>query len=305
MTETAFVFPGQGSQTRRPIEAFLESWPEAEAALERLEESAAIRELLECDDPEVLRETVHTQQSVLAAGIVVYEAVRERYGLVPDVVAGHSLGHITAATAAGVFTPDDAIALVGERGRAMATAEATDGPGTMLAVLFADVDHVETVLADYPSVAVASYNAPRQMVISGAEPAVYDAAEAIESGAGRARCVELEVASAFHSPVMDSAVDPFERRLEATRFADPERPVVSDVTGEVYEHASVARQAFADQLTAPVRWTAVTEALADRGIERVVELPPAGTLAGLLERSPFEFDVVALERPEQLDTLEL
>lgn len=282
------------------LDPFAEAWPTVDRVLDRIAPTASLGSLLFDADEETLRKPENTQPAVLATGIAVAEAITDRTGMTPDVVAGHSLGHITAATTAGVFSPADAVALVAERGRLMAMAEDEAGPGTMVAVLLASRDTVAAVVEDVPGVAVAGYNGPGQTVISGPRAAVNDAVDALRARADRVRTTELDVGSAFHSPVMEPAVDPFQRTLEATAFDDPNVPVVSDVTGDAYEEGAVTRRDLGHQLTSPVRWQAVVETLVDRGVERVVELPPAGTLATFTERIAPELDVVTIDDPEDI-----
>jgi len=299
MGKTAFVFPGQGSQEPGMVEEFADAWPGVMEQLERIG-SEDLQHLLFDADAETLRETSNTQQSVLATGLAVERTVRDRTGIEPDFVAGHSLGHITAAASAGLLAPTDAVDLVEDRGRLMAMAEREAGPGTMVAVTLAGHDAVESALSEFETVSVAGFNSPRQTVISGPTAAVQEAAAAIEDEVARARTTELDVGSAFHSRVMDPAVDPFEEVLAETSMQRAETPIVSDVTGAVYRDPETAGAQLGRQLTSPIRWTDVVESLVERGVDRVIELPPAGTLSTLTERTTDELEVVALSTPAAL-----
>jgi [acyl-carrier-protein] S-malonyltransferase len=301
--ETAFVFPGQGSQEPGILDPFAETWPTVGRVLDRISPTDALGSLLFEADEATLREPENAQRAVLATGIAVAAALAEQVVLEPDLVAGHSLGHITAATAAGVFSPADAVELVADRGRLMATAEADAGPGTMVAVLLTSRERVEAVVDDVSGVAVAGYNGPGQTVISGPVAAVDEAVDALDRRVDSVRTTELDVGSAFHSPVMAPAVDPFREALRATAFADPDVPVVSDVSGDVYAEGAATRHDLGRQLTSPVRWQAVVETLADRGVDRVVELPPAGTLARFVERIEPELDVVTIDDPADAEAV--
>lgn len=299
MTATAFVFPGQGSQTPGMVTDFYEAWPRVASTVDDFDDG--LTELLLEADAERLRDPAHTQQAVLATSVAVERAVRERAGIEPTVTAGHSLGHISAATVAGAIPFADAVSLVSERGRLMADAEETAGPGTMVAVSLAPADAVADAVAKFETVSVAGYNSPKQTVISGPSDAVADATAAIEDRFDRVRTTELDVGSAFHSTVMGPAVEPFETVLSETSLEAPSTPIVSDVTGERYRDAETLRSHLGRQLTSPIRWTDVVETLVAQGVDRVIEFPPAGTLTTLTERTTRDLDVVALDDPATLE----
>lgn len=284
MGKTALLFPGQGSQAEGMGAQFHEAWPEFRAAFERCDGAVAddLHELVFEGSSDRLRETRYTQPAVLAVGAAASEALAERFGLEPDLVAGHSLGHFTAHVASGGLDVESAVELVAERGRLMQEAGKANGPGTMMAVLFVDPETVASVCADHDGVSVGVYNGPRQTVVSGERDAVERVVETLEADHG-GRFRELDVGAAFHSPVMETAVEAFARRLDRTPFEDASIPVVSDVSGEPYRAASVAREQLTEQLTSPVDWTAVVRTLDAAGVTEYVELPPAGTLGSLVE----------------------
>lgn len=303
MVKTAFVFPGQGSQEPGMLDPFREAWPTVTERLDAVDDGH-LQSLLSEADAETLRDPANTQQAVLATGVVVQRELRDRFDIEPDIVAGHSLGHISAATAAGALSLPDAVDLVKRRGELMAMAEAEAGPGTMIAVSLAAPDDVADIVASFDGVTVAGYNSSKQTVISGERSAVTAAADAIEQELPRARSTELEVGSAFHSPVMDPATEPFGTALAETTFANPSTLLVSDVTGERYADPAQLQTDLEAQLTAPIRWISVVETLVERGVERVVELPPAGTLTTLTERITTELEVTPLASPADIETLQ-
>lgn len=301
---TAFVFPGQGSQEPGMGRAFVDAWPEARAAFDRLD-AAADRDLWALcfgDDADRLRRTEHTQPAVYAVGVAVAAAVRERYGVAPALVAGHSLGHFTAAAHAGLFDPVDGLALVTRRGMAMATAGRADGPGRMVAVLFADPEAVAAACDAVDGASVAAYNTPRGTVVSGREDAVAAVEDQI-TDRGRARFTDLDVGAAFHSPVMASAVDGVAAALADAPMAAASTPIVSDVSGRAYTDPAVACEELAAQVRAPVDWTGTVATLVDRGIERFVEFPPAGTLTRFVSRIEPDTEAVALADPDDAAAL--
>ncbi|TMT85673.1 ACP S-malonyltransferase [Haloterrigena sp. H1] len=295
---TAFLFPGQGSQTVGMGRAFYDDWPETRAVFDRLDAALEIDLPELCFDgtAEAIQRPSNTQPLLLATGIAVYEGVTARFDVEPAAVAGHSLGHFTALAAAGAIDPATTADLTHRRGVCMERAAAADGPGTMVAVLLADPEEVAEVCAIREDVGVALYNAPKQTVISGTAEGVAAVRERLEERT-TARFRELDVGAAFHSPVMASAVDCVETAMADVTLREAQLPVVSDVTGEYYTDPAVARRDLTAQITSPVDWVAVIETLRERGIERFVAFPPAGVLSGLVERIAPEAECWALETP--------
>lgn len=299
LEKTAFVFPGQGSQTVGMGEAFDEAWPETRGAFDRLDDALDLDLRALCFDgtAAAIRRPGTTQPLLLAIGFAVYDGFSRRFDVEPAYVAGHSLGHFTALAAARAIDPASAVELTRERGRCMERAAARDGPGTMVAALLADPETVTEACASREDVGVALYNAPNQTVISGTEEGVAAVRNRLEAAAERVRFRDLEVGAAFHSPVMASAVDPVEAAMADVTLREAEMPIASDVSGEIYTAPRVAARDLARQVTAPIDWVRVVERLRERGVERFVEFPPAGVLSALVERIAPEADCVALETP--------
>lgn len=302
MSNTAFVFPGQGSQEPGMLSAFADAWPTVSETLRSIGDQQ-LRSLVFEADETTLRQPANTQQAVLATGLAVTRELQARTGLEPDLVAGHSLGHISAAAAGGAISVSDAIPLVRQRGQLMAMAERTAGPGTMVAVSLARAEAVTEIVSSYEEVSVAGYNSPRQTVISGPTGSVTEACRAIETQVSRARTTELDVGSGFHSSVMAPAIEPFEAALGEIDLSTPEIPIVSDVTGERHTDPAQLRTDLSEQLTAPIRWTDVVETLVENDVDRVVELPPAGTLSTLIERTTDEIRVLPVTDPSDITQL--
>lgn len=300
---TAFLFPGQGSQEPAMARAFYEAWPATRAALERLDAAAGgSRDLFELccaedADPARLGRTEHTQPAVYATGVAAAAGLRAETDCEPALVAGHSLGHLTAGAAAGLFEPADGLALAEARGEAMARAAERDGPGRMVAVLIADPEAVAGACEEVAGASVAGFNAPQQTVVSGSAEAVARATDRVAAAATRSRFVDLDVGAAFHSPVMASAADPVRSALGATPMDRPSVPVVSDVSGTAYREPATAREELAAQIRSPIDWRGVVETLRSRGVDRYVEIPPAGTLAGFVREFDPDATVVALDGP--------
>jgi [acyl-carrier-protein] S-malonyltransferase len=284
---------------------FAEAWPETRATLERLDAAAGgERDLLElccaeATDPARLGRTEHAQPAVYATGVAAAAGLRTATDCEcePALVAGHSLGHLTAGAVAGLFEPAAGFALAEARGEAMARAGERDGPGRMVAVLLADPGTVVAACDETAGASVAGFNAPRQTVVSGRHEAVARATDRIEETATRSRFVDLDVSAAFHSRVMASAADPVRTALDATPMDRSRVPVVSDVSGIAYREPATAREELAAQVRCPVDWRGVVETLRERGVDRYVEVPPAGTLAGFVGELDPDATVVALDGP--------
>lgn len=286
-------------------EAFYRAWPETRNRLDALSRALGDDLAALCfDGDEVeLRQTWNTQPALFGLGLAVYEGLLTRHGITPDYVAGHSLGHFTALAAARTLDPAEGVALVRERGELLAAAARETGPGTMVAVLLADPKEVAAACADRENVSVGLYNGPRQTVISGTSNAVAAATETIEERT-RVRFRELDVAAAFHSPVMEPATEDVDQALASVELAPATIPVVSDVSGRVYTDPEIARRDLSEQVTAPVDWHGVVTRLREADVDRYVVIPPAGALAALIERVHPEAEIIALETPEDAASLD-
>ena len=218
------------------------------------------------------------QLSVFASSVMTFRELEER-GVEPDVVAGHSLGEYAAAHAAGALSLEEAARLVAERDRLMGEAS-RQNPGGMTAVIGADPREVADVVKGFPEaegiVVAANFNTPRQTVISGEEAAL----EALGGRIGGKKR-KLEVAGAFHSPLMLTASMAMEEKLSEAAIRDPEIPMVSGVDGAILTKAEDVRLALLDQMLSPVRWVAVVERFVALGVEEMIEAG-GGTLVRML-----------------------
>jgi [acyl-carrier-protein] S-malonyltransferase len=247
----AFVFPGQGGGVAEPADDL----------------SPRIRRVVGERIPDQVKLFARAAQDADESRLL---QVR------PDVVAGHSLGEYGAAYATGCFDFETGLWLVAERDRFLAEA-AQKTPGGMVAILRADPEEVERALGETEGSVVANYNSPRQTVVSGLRDAVGDAVSRI-----RGRKVPLNVSFAAHSPYVAAASEKMREILDTVEFHKPEVPIVSAIDGSVLTSAEAVKEAFKNQMVAPVRWVKVVETLARMRVEEWVELGGSGVLTRML-----------------------
>ena len=302
MSKIAFCFPGQGSLEVGMGREIAEAVPEAREVFRRASEASGLDlERLCFEGPlEELVETEVQQPALVATSLAVLAAVRAR-GIEPDYVVGHSVGEFAALAAAEALGVEEAIALVRERGLAMAEA-ARQHPGSMAAILGLEDDAVETLCRKILGVWPANYNCPGQVVVSGENSAVDECcAEAQREGARRT--VKLQVSGAFHSPLVARAADRLRPAIERVRFAEPVAPFMSTVTAKI-EDAQRFSTLLVDQLTAPVRFTQAASTLAREGVRTFVEVGPGNVLSGLVKRIDRSVKAISVNNPAGLEKVE-
>ena len=288
MTDFAFVFPGQGSQTV----GMLDAWGDNAAVRQTLLEAS---EALGEDMARLIREgpkdqldlTSNTQPVMLTAGMACYRAWLAQTGRIPSLVAGHSLGEYTALVAAGALSLADALPLVRFRAQAMQDAVPV-GVGAMAAILGLEADEVragcaEAAAATGEAVAAANFNDPNQTVIAGTQAGVGKACEVLKAK-GAKRTLSLAVSAPFHSSLMKPAAERLKDRLAATNFATPQIPVLNNIDVAVQTEAAAIRDALYRQAFGPVRWVEVVLAIRARGLTHIIECGPGKTLAGMVKR---------------------
>jgi [acyl-carrier-protein] S-malonyltransferase len=278
----AFCFPGQGSVEAGMGRDIAEAIPASWEVFERASEASGLdlERLCFHADADELVDTAVQQPALVATSLAVLAAIRER-GIEPDYVIGHSVGEFAALAAAESMSIEDAIALVRERGVAMAEAAARY-PGAMAAILGLEDEVVESLCRQILGVWPANYNCPGQLVVSGEHAAVDECIErAQERGARRA--VKLKVSGAFHSPLVARAADRLRPAIERVRFQEPVAPFMSTVTARI-ESAQRVAPLLVDQLTAPVRFTQAASELMRGGVKTFVEVGPGNVLSGLVKR---------------------
>ncbi len=288
MKTFAFVFPGQGSQSV----GMLAGWGEHPAVRETLAEASdaldlELSRLISEGPKELLDLTTNTQPVMLAAGVACYRAWIAQTGLVPSVVAGHSLGEYTALVAAGVLSLKNALPLVRFRAQAMQDAVPV-GLGAMAAILGIDAVAVGAVCAEVAEatgevVEAVNFNGPAQTVIAGTKAAVLKACDVLKVK-GAKRAMLLAVSAPFHSSLMRPAAERLVERLRAVPFAAPQIPVINNVDVRTETSEEAIRDALYRQAFGAVRWVETGLAMRARGVTHVIECGPGKVLAGMVKR---------------------
>jgi len=283
----AFLFPGQGAQHVGMAETLYRKGPAL--VKEHFTEASDIlgtdlARLCFTGPEDELLQTRNTQPAILVHSVIVARLL-EAEGITPDFAAGHSLGEISALTIAGAMTFADAVQAVRVRAEAMQRA-GEENPGGMSAVIGLESDKVRAACqkaAKSGIVQPANYNAPEQTVISGEKKAVKAAGEAC-SKAGARKVVSLKVHGAFHSPLMESAVEPLRHILRQIEVRQARVPVVSNVTARPAVRPEEVRELLGLQVVYPIRWVESMQELDRMGSVLYVECGPGAVLRGLLKR---------------------
>jgi [acyl-carrier-protein] S-malonyltransferase len=289
------VFPGQGSQSP----GFLTPWLERDGARERL---AAYSEWADVDliaagtewDADRIRDTKIAQPLIVAASLLSWNALEQRDAV--DGVAGHSVGEFAAAAAAGILTEEDALRLVGLRGRAMADAAAAADTG-MSAVIGGDEASIVSRLQEL-DLTPANYNGGGQLVAAGALDALRRLSAEPPAGT---RVIPLQVAGAFHTRFMAPAVETLRSAASDVTASDPAVRVWTNRDGSPVGSGAAFRDLLIDQVASPVRWDLCMAAFTEAGVSGLVELSPAGTLTGLAKRALRGVPAVAVKTPDDLE----
>jgi [acyl-carrier-protein] S-malonyltransferase len=306
MSKTAFLFPGQGSQSVGMGRDLSQAFPAARRTFEEASEALGfdLAKLAFRGPEEQLRRTEFTQPAIFTASIAAYRVLRDLVPA-PDYAAGHSLGEYSANHAAGVLRFSDAVRAVHKRGQLMQEAVA-EGRGAMAAVLGMDVQSVLDVCAVAARetdevVSAANRNAPEQIVISGAKTAV-EHAIVLAKERGARRAVLLQVSAPFHCSLMQPAQDALRPVLAAIPFRDAAFPIIVNVDAVPMTAADALRDALVRQVTGAVRWTESVQWLLAQGVTNFVEVGPGKVLSGLLRQIDRDYkalhvdDCVSLEK---------
>lgn len=287
MTQFAFVFPGQGSQTVGMLTELAASYPLVEETFREASDALGydLWQLVSQGPAEELNKTWQTQPALLAASVAIYRIWQQQGGEQPRLMAGHSLGEYSALVCAGVINFADAVKLVELRGKLMQEA-VPEGTGAMQAIIGLDDAAIRKACEESAQGQVVSpvnFNSPGQVVIAGNKEAVERAGAACKA-AGAKRALPLPVSVPSHCALMKPAADKLAVALESITFNAPAVPVINNVDVKAETDAAAIRHALVRQLYSPVRWTESVEAMADQGVTQLLEMGPGKVLTGLTKR---------------------
>ncbi|MEE0857833.1 MAG: ACP S-malonyltransferase [Ruminococcus sp.] len=300
MGKIAFVFSGQGAQYSGMGKAMCDSSAAARAVFD-MADSVRADTSRQCFEgtKEELCQTVNTQPCVFAADLAAARALEEK-GIIPDCVAGFSLGEIAALAFSGILSDEEAFKLVCKRGELMDKA-AKENKGAMAAVMKLSPEKVEEICSGFDKTYPVNYNSPAQTVVATTEENAEAFCEAVKEAGGKAKL--LAVSGAFHSPFMAEAAEGLAQYMKDVEFSEPKLPIYSNYTAKPYEgdYKSLVRA----QVESPVRWQTIIENMTAQGVDTFIEVGVGKVLTGLIKRIDDSVRAFKVETPEDIDALEL
>lgn len=300
--KTAFVFPGQGSQSVGMGRDLCDNFSEARAVFAEASDALGYDMQALCFNgpKEELEKTFRTQPSILTASIAAFRVLTAK-GIAPSAVAGHSLGEYSAITAAGVLSLSDAVQLTEKRGTFMQEA-VPEGKGLMAAILGLERKNVDDICLSVESgyVAAANYNCPGQIVIAGEKQAVEDAMK-LAKEAGARKVLALAVSAPSHCKLMADASGRLAELLNTLEFRNPSVPVMNNADALFLDTVESIKISLVKQLNSPLLWEDSIRHMAASGIDTFIEVGPGKVLSGLIKRIVPEAKILNVGDTESLN----
>ncbi|MAZ77713.1 MAG: [acyl-carrier-protein] S-malonyltransferase [Legionellaceae bacterium] len=305
MNQTAFVFPGQGSQKVGMLKEVVEEFPRAHELFTEASDVLGydLWQLISEGPAEKLNQTEFTQPALLAADIAMWQLWCDKGGAKPALMAGHSLGEYAALVAAESIAFADAIDLVAKRGRFMQSA-VPEGVGAMAAIVMLSAEQVADICqqaSEGEVLSLANLNEKQQTVIAGQADAV-DRAVVLAKAAGAKIAKRLPVSVPSHCKLMKPAAEALSAALKTIEFKPPVIPVVNNVDVKINNESDAIRDALERQVFMPVRWYEVIETIVDQGVTRIIECGPGKVLTGQTRRINSDVDAVMMNNVVTLNT---
>ncbi len=303
MTKTAFIFPGQGSQSVGMGKDMFDNFPKAREVFEEADDALGflLSEMCFSGTAEDLALTANTQPAILATSMAVFSAMEAEGFPLPDYVAGHSLGEYSALVAANSLSLKEAVKTVRKRGKYMQNAVPV-GVGAMAAILGLDLETLKTACEEAAKSQVcspANINSPSQVVIAGNVEAIDRAIEIVKER-GAKRAVKLNVSAPFHCALMKPAQDKLTEDLREIDFRDLRFPLVENVSARENAKGERVRTALSEQVSSPVLWKDTIEYLIEKGVKTFIEVGAGKVLSGLVKQINRDVRCMNVEDSESL-----
>lgn len=300
MNKIAFVFPGQGTQYVGMGKELYENNDLAKNEFDKIFSSLDfdLKKVMFEGSEEDLKDTKNTQPAIVAMSLVLEKLLREK-GVVPNFVAGHSVGEYAAVGSAGFLSMEDTVKLTSLRGAAMSKVSA-EVAGTMAAILGLDSDTIVETLKGVDGVVEAvNFNEPKQTVIAGEKEAITNACIALKE-AGARRAMELAVSGPFHSSLMQPAGEILKEALEGFDFKNSEVSLIANTTAKEITSVQELKDELYRQSFGPVKWVDTITALKAAGVTKIYEIGPGKVLNGLIKKIDKEIEVINIEKLSDL-----